>query len=264
MGTEAVTRSGRWYSEPDSIRWLTLSRVILWPRSEAIMNRHADHNSHDDNDRATSARFKRECWPFLGDVLRTARFLTHDPALADDLVQETMLKAFRAIDSFKEGTNAKAWLLTILRRTHVDWLRSTRHHSSEVSIDSDHPPLIEDSDPGLDVPGTHEQRLADPDLIIEQIGDDALIRGLKRLPEAIRWTLLLVDVEQIEHRQAAEILGVPVGTIKSRCHRGRSMLRQWLLAGAKDDRELPVDSELTSDPDITTEGTSESRSREKS
>jgi RNA polymerase sigma-70 factor (ECF subfamily) len=175
-----------------------------------------------------------------------ARFLAHDPIVAEDLVQESMLKALRAVDSFEEGTHVKALLITILRRTHIDWLRSNGHHSAEVSIDSDDVPVLEAPHAVSAEDGVLANRLESPDLILEQIGDEMLIEGLRQLPDAMRWTLLLVDVEQIDHEAAAAVLGVPVGTVKSRAHRGRALLRRWLLdhADARLVPETPIETAI--------------------
>ena len=140
-------------------------------------------------------RFYDLAWPHLAAVLRTARVLTGNSADAEDLAQETMLKAFRSIDRFREGTDARAWLMTILRRTRIDRLRASSSSAGTIVIDA-----------------------------------------LRGLPEEIRWTLLLVDVEGMDHAEAAEILRVPVGTIKSRTHRGRAMLREALLPVARERR----------------------------
>ena len=164
-------------------------------------------------------------------VLRTARILCGgNGAVAEDLAQEAMLKAFRSIDQFQPGTDARAWLLTILRHAHVDRLRSLASSSGTVSLDHlqqlpERRPEVTESD--------RQTVVENPDVLLAQFSDAAMIAALGRLPEEMRWTLLLVDVEGMDQKEAAQILGVPVGTIKSRAHRGRMLLRDELLPLAK-------------------------------
>lgn len=185
---------------------------------------------------AGTSRFDTLVWPHAAAVLRAARFLIRDPAEADDLAQETMVKAFRALDSFRHGTDARAWLMTILRNTRTDHLRGRASHASDVSLD--HLPFEPAATPhGVDGPGVDEHPAwGDPHALLQRFGDRDVIAALQGLPEEIRWTLLLVDVEGMDHADAAEVLGVPVGTVKSRAHRGRGMLRETLLPLAKEMR----------------------------
>lgn len=152
-----------------------------------------------------------------------------DQAEADDLAQDTMLKAFRAVDQFAAGTDARAWLLTILRNSRVDRLRSKAAHKT-VSLDA----LAGEPDVEQE---RHEPRPhsspAVPSEILEQFSDKEVIDSLQELSEDMRWTLLLIDVEGLDHAEAAEILQVPVGTIKSRAHRGRLLLRDRLESRAR-------------------------------
>ena len=169
-------------------------------------------------------------------VLRTARILCGGHvAEAEDLAQEAMLKAFKAIDQFRDGTDARAWLLTILRHARVDRLRAAASEAGTASLDGlGHEPAGESAGGGSGGEGPDRQAVAEnPEVVLAEFTDADVIRALGRLPEAIRWTLLLVDVEGMDHKEAGEILHVPVGTVKSRAHRGRMMLREALLPRAK-------------------------------
>lgn len=178
---------------------------------------------------AQTAKFKRLAMPHLAVMLRTAGYLTRNGQEAEDLVQETMIKAMRAIDSFADGTDIKAWLMTILRRAHIDMVRAGKNRSQTVSIDQAE----------LDVPdrsqaenSPFDAKVMAPEALLERFADKDIIEAIKELPEEIRWTLMLVDVEQMDHSAAATVLDVPVGTIKSRAHRGRAMLRDRLYRWA--------------------------------
>lgn len=176
-------------------------------------------------------RFYEALWPYMPVVLRTALILTGGrTADAEDLAQETMLKAFRAVGQFARGTDARAWLLTILRHTRVDRIRATASAAGTVSLDD-----LPREPPGRAAPDELDRQVVaeDPQAVLGQFSDAQMIAALARLPEEIRWTLLLVDVEGMDHKEVAEVLDVPVGTIKSRAHRGRAMLRDELLPLAR-------------------------------
>ena len=166
------------------------------------------------------SRFYQWVWPHMATVLRTAEFLTTRFADAEDLAQETMVKAFKAIDTLRDEQCVKSWLMAILRHTRIDQARS--QPKGEVSLDQ----------MGFD-PAERESaeyvhptsRGDDPDQVLNRFEDERLIEAIRQLPKEIRWTLLLVDVEGLDQCEAAEILEIPVGTVKSRLHRGRAMLR---------------------------------------
>ena len=167
-------------------------------------------------------RFERLAWPYMGVLLRTARYMTRHQQEAEDVVQETMLKAMKAIDSFQDGTEMQAWLMAILRRTFIDRWRAVRRHE-EVSLDEIEVDAIE-----ADPVGVFDDRWDNPEEMLDRFDDEVVIGALKSLPQEIRWTLILLDVEQMDQAEASMILEVPVGTVKSRAYRGRQMLRDRL------------------------------------
>jgi RNA polymerase sigma-70 factor (ECF subfamily) len=172
-----------------------------------------------------SERFDSLIFPHLAALVRTARFMCNDDADGDDLAQETLIKAFRAITTLDDETRAKPWLLSILRHVHLDQLRAARAHP-HTSLDTlgwDLPGEAQTPDDSHDDKPWHEA-----DVTLERFSDDHLICALKSIQKEIRWTLLLVDVEGLEEREAAQVLGVPLGTVKSRLFRGRQMLRDFL------------------------------------
>jgi len=177
--------------------------------------------AHDD----PTQRFYKLIWPHRAAVLRLAQFLMSNQAEGEDLAQETLLKAFKAMDTLHNTQGVRAWLMTILRRTRID--RARLASSAEVSfeqLDMDLAgPEISAGEP-LDAAAV----AADPDAVLNAFSDAAVIKALRTLPQEIRWTLLLVDVEGLDQNEAATILDVPTGTIKSRLHRGRNMLRAVL------------------------------------
>jgi RNA polymerase sigma-70 factor (ECF subfamily) len=183
------------------------------------------------NSAEQSCRFHSVAWPQLATVLRVAQILTGNAADAEDLAQETMLRAFKSMHSFAEGSDIKAWLMTILRHARIDRLRSTARERQNISLDA---AGVDPSEPEHPSPSDADSVWENPEEVLNAFADQQVIDALKTLPEDIRMTLLLVDVEQLDHQEAAKILDVPVGTIKSRTHRGRAMLRTALLPMAKD------------------------------
>jgi RNA polymerase sigma-70 factor (ECF subfamily) len=179
-------------------------------------------------------RFYAELWPHAPVLLRTAQFLTHDAAEAEDLVQEALVKAFRRIEQFRPGTDARAWLMAILRNTRIDRLRAAAGNDT-ISLDQ-MPVDLPAAEAGAEA---DESAWREPERMMQGFSDRQVIAAMQKLPEEIRWTLLLVDVEGLEQADAAAVLNVPVGTVKSRAHRGRAMLREALVPLAREMRLIP-------------------------
>jgi len=167
-------------------------------------------------------------------LLRTAQILCHHQAEADDVSQEALMKAFKSIDQLREGDDARPWLLTILRHVRIDRIRSAGAKHTAVSLDgAEIDPVAHET-----IPVDDAESWADPQAMMQQFSDAQMIDALQSVPEDIRWTLLLIDVEGLDQQDAADVLGVPLGTVKSRASRGRAMLRQALLPLAKELRMI--------------------------
>lgn len=170
--------------------------------------------------------FAREALPYMDDVYRFAYSLTRLAADAEDLVQETYLRAFRSWHTFQPGSDARRWLFTICRNA---FLRSREKHRHEVDVD--------DTDlETLAAVAVHgEMRTDGTDQILSRVDlGPALTRALDALPEPFRSTVILVDVEDQSYDAASEVLGVPVGTVRSRLFRGRRQLQTQLREYARD------------------------------
>jgi RNA polymerase sigma-70 factor (ECF subfamily) len=170
-------------------------------------------------------------------VLRVAKILVGRDADAEDLAQETLLRAYRGLNALRDDSDVRAWLLTILRHARVDFLRTKDRSPDAVSLETvgDQPSSAAGDDPAEAGGSVWEK----PEEILNGFSDWQVIEALQKLPEDIRLTLLLVDVEQLEHADAARILDVPVGTVKSRTQRGRGMLRAALLPVAREMGMVP-------------------------
>jgi RNA polymerase sigma-70 factor (ECF subfamily) len=169
-----------------------------------------------DGDRR--ARFEREMLPHLDALYRVALRLTRSPADADDLVQETMLKAHRGFDGFTPGTNAKGWLLTILRHAFINEYRRRSRRPETMDLDT-----------AEAIAALPEEGLAGAgDRFFDGLVDEAVLRAVDELPEVFREAVVLSDVEGLNYQETAQVLGVPVGTVKSRLFRGRRLLKARL------------------------------------
>ena len=168
------------------------------------------------------ASFEREALVHLDALYRVALRLAGNAADADDLVQETMLKAYRAWDQYQKGTNAKGWLLTILRNAFINEYRRKTRHPETVDVDTVEPFAVFEDIQEDDPQGA----------FFDRIVDDEVLRAIDGLPETFRETVVLSDVEGMSYQEIAKILGVPVGTVKSRLFRARQMLQRKLYAYA--------------------------------
>ncbi|HKW41718.1 MAG TPA: sigma-70 family RNA polymerase sigma factor, partial [Gemmatimonadales bacterium] len=164
------------------------------------------------------ASFEREAIVHLDSLYRVALRLTGNSAEADDLVQETMLKAYRAWHQFQQGTNAKGWLLTILRHAFINEYRRRTRHPETVDVDAIEPFSVFEEVQDDDPQGT----------FFDRIVDDEVLKAIDQLPEQFREAVVLSDVEGLSYEEIARILGVPVGTVKSRLFRARRQLQRKL------------------------------------
>lgn len=167
--------------------------------------------------REGDAAFEEYVLPEVEVMLRVARSLTRNHADADDLVQDTLLRAYKAIDRF-DGRYPRAWLLTILRNTHINRNRRRR------------PELLRDPDTQLErLAQSPEADEADrPDRFVDLEFDADIEDALASLSEPYAEIVQLVDIDGLAYAEAAEVLGIPVGTVMSRLHRARKKIREHL------------------------------------
>jgi len=168
------------------------------------------------------ARFEQEVMPQLPSLYSAALRLTRNPTDAEDLVQETFLRAYRGFHQFEPGTNLRAWLYRILMNTFINTYRKRQREPQTVSDDE-----VEDwylyskmVDGGVE-PSAETT-------VIEALPDQDVQDALAELPETFRTAVMLADVDGFSYKEIAEIMGVPIGTVMSRLHRGRKALEKAL------------------------------------
>jgi RNA polymerase sigma-70 factor, ECF subfamily len=166
--------------------------------------------------------FDAEALPHLDALYRVALRLTGDPSQAEDLVQDTMLKAYRAWRQYRPGTNAKGWLLTILRNTFINDYRRRKLEPVAMDLEAVEPHALYRAVEQTDPEGA----------FFSKIVDDKVLEAIDALPPEFREVLVLSDIEGMRYAEIAETLEVPVGTVKSRLFRARRQLQAALYAHA--------------------------------
>ena len=174
---------------------------------------------------ADQARFSEEAMEYMPALYTAALRMTRNASDAEDLVQETYLKAYRGYPSFAEGTNLKAWLYKILTNSYINSYRSKQRRPEQSDIEDVEDLYLYRRLGGLEAASAG--RSAEEE-VLEHFTDDDVKAALESLPEQFRMAVLLSDVEGFSYKEIADITGVPIGTVMSRLHRGRKLLQKAL------------------------------------
>lgn len=189
---------------------------------------------------ADQATFAAQAMPFMDSLYGAALRMTRNPAEAEDLVQETFLKAYRAYDSFTAGTNLRAWLYRILTNTYINKYRKAARRPDEVDLGD-----VEDlylyrrigSEESAEASRTTEDR------VLDGLVESDIKKAVEGLPENFRIPVLLADLEGMSYQEIADILEIPIGTVMSRLHRGRKAMQKTLWEFASKRGLLPENAE---------------------
>ena len=166
-------------------------------------------------------RFEEDALALADQVYRVARHLANSREEAEDLVQETYARAFRSWRSFQPGTNLRAWLLRILTNLNIDRGRRTQRAPQMTPLEANdyflYDKLAESGD-----------GVTDEDRVVERLSQDDVVSALSAVPHDFRDVIVLVDLGDFSYQDAAQILDIPIGTVMSRLHRGRRILKREL------------------------------------
>ncbi|HTZ10166.1 MAG TPA: sigma-70 family RNA polymerase sigma factor [Acidimicrobiales bacterium] len=174
---------------------------------------------------ADRGRFTELAMPHMQALYTAALRMTRNPADAEDLVQETFLKAYRAFDRYEDGTNLRAWLYKILTNTFINSYRAAKRRPEKADVED-----VEDLYLYRRLGELRgEQGRSAEDEVFERFTDDEVKAAIESLPESFRIAVLLADVEGFSYKEIADITEVPIGTVMSRIHRGRKALQKALL-----------------------------------
>ncbi len=181
------------------------------------------------NEAELRGRFERDVLPMLPSLYGAALRLTRKAADAEDLVQDTVLRAFRGFASFQEGTNLKAWLYRILTNSYINTYRKKQRQPQTVEGPDDMDEwYLFDRLGSRNVEGSAEEE------VLDRIPDQDVKAALESLPENFRIPVLLADVEGFSYKEIADMMDTPIGTVMSRLHRGRKGLEKALWDAAKE------------------------------
>jgi len=165
--------------------------------------------------------FEKEMMPHMAALYNFALRMTGDPDDAKDLVQETYMKAYRFFDKYEQGTNAKAWLFRIMKNSYINRYRKESKEPDKIDYDDVKEFYASVKDAAVDTNDLQEK-------IFGNLFEDEVAKALQDLPEDFRTVVILCDIEGYTYEEIADFVEIPIGTVRSRLHRGRKMLQSML------------------------------------
>ena len=175
---------------------------------------------------ADQATFAEQAMPFMDSLYAAAMRMTRNAADAEDLVQETYLRAYRGFGGFQQGTNLKAWLYRILTNTFINSYRAKQRRPGESELDEVEDLYLYRRLGGLEAVAAGRSA---EDELMDWFTDTEVKEAIEALPDQFRVAVLLADVEGFSYKEIAEILDIPIGTVMSRLHRGRKAMQKSLF-----------------------------------
>ena len=210
--------------------------AVDWPVMET-QNATGDPVTHDlpgvdvqaESETERRARFERDAMEYVDQLYSAAMRMTRNPPDAEDLVQEAYTKAYSSFHQYKPGTNLKAWLYRILTNTYINLYRKRQRQPQQSTVDT-----LEDWQMAQAAEHTSTGLRSAETEALDRLPDSDVKEALQSIPEEFRLAVYFADVEGFAYREIAEILDIPIGTVMSRLHRGRKLLREMLTDYAQE------------------------------
>jgi RNA polymerase sigma-70 factor (ECF subfamily) len=178
---------------------------------------------------ADKGEFAQQAMQYAPQLYSAALRMTRNSSDAEDLVQDTYVRAYRGYGTFSEGTNLRAWLFRILTNTFINTYRAKQRRPQETELAD-----VEDLYLYRRISGVAATAQSAEDTLFQLFTDDEVKKALEELPESFRLPVLLADVEQFSYKEIAQMLDIPIGTVMSRLHRGRKAMHKALIDYATD------------------------------